>query len=458
MKRALLATVSALVVSLGINAWQLSRGGRGDQNADRHASISTNRLRGREGDSRTGGRLHPDSLEAKRGRGSAAEAKSGAPKTLSEILAMRDPLDRYEALLAFVRRLPSDQIGEMLKELRSGSSKLDGEARLIAHLLLTRWGQEDPEAAFASLGKVNAKRGGGDAITILAALAATDPARAVAWLSDPENGLPQQAWMGHMLARTIAEEWARQDSDAALAWAASLSDSEQRSGAYAGIIGNLLERNPERAAAIALALDPADRPNLLGEIAETWARQAPEAAVAWANSLNATERAEALSNALGGWAATAPAEAAAYVDSLPAEERGDHVGRLGRTWAQEAPAEAAAWLGTQEESVGRADAMGHVMWNWTNVDPEAAADWLGEQPAGPSYDNGVAGLAKAATNTFDDPETGVGWASTIENEQLRTAMTQHTLGRWMRQDPVAAQAWAAEQGVELPAAAARRGK
>jgi hypothetical protein len=458
MKRALLATVSALVVSLGINAWQLSQGGRGNQNADRHASISTKETRGREGDSRTGGRLHPDSLEDKRDRGSASEAKLETPKTLSEILAMRDPLDRYEALLAFVRHLPSDQIGEMLKELRSGSSKLDGEARLIAHLLLTRWGQEDPDAAFASLGNVSAKQGGGDAITILAALAASDPAQAVAWLSDPENGLPQQAWMGHMLARTIAEEWARQDPDAALAWAAGLSDGEQRSGAYAGIIGNLLERNPERAAAIALALDPADRPKLLGDIAETWARQAPEEAVAWANSLNATERAEALSNALGGWAAAAPAEAAAYVDGLPAEERGDHVGRLGRTWAQEAPAEAAAWLGTQEESAGRADAMGHVMWNWTNADPEAAADWLGEQPAGPSYDNGVAGLAKAATNTFDDPETGVGWASTIENEQLRTTMTQHTLGRWMRQDPAAAQAWAGQNGVEVPAALPGEGK
>ena len=127
MKRALLATVSALVVSLGINAWQLSQGGRGDQNADRNASVSTKETRGREGDSRTGGRLDPDSLEAKRGHQSATVAKSGVPKTLSEILAMRDPLDRYEALLAFVRHLPSDQIGEMLKELRSGSSKLEDE-------------------------------------------------------------------------------------------------------------------------------------------------------------------------------------------------------------------------------------------------------------------------------------------------------------------------------------------
>ena len=113
-------------------------------------------------------------------------------------------------------------------------------------------------------------------------------------------------------------------------------------------------------------------------------------------------------------------------------------------------AEAAAWLGSQPESDGKADAMGHVMWDWTNADPESAAAWLGEQEPGPSYDNGVAGLAKAATHVYQDGETGISWATTIENEQLRGRMVDHTLGQWMRQDPEAARAWATENDVPVP--------
>ena len=64
----------------------------------------------------------------------------------------------------------------------------------------------------------------------------------------------------------------------------------------------------------------------------------------------------------------------------------------------------------------------------------------------------MTGLAKAAAHAYDDPATAVNWAATIENESLRGRMTQHTLGVWMRQDAVSAQAWARANGVDLPGA------
>ena len=450
MNKSLLITAAVLVVSLGVNAWQFSRRANNDRTVDRHQGLSAS---GGSVRTRPGPGSGPNAGQPA-GKG---ETKVPIPGTLAEILAMRDPMERAGALLGFVKTIPVDEIGGVLKELRAGTGTWDPEARLLAHLLLTRWAQEDADAAFASLENRSGKEGSGDAISILASLAATDPARAVSWLSDPENRMAQQPGLASMLARTIAERWALQDPDAALQWAAGLPD-RQRVGAYSGIIGNIARTDPQRAVTLAMELDPGDRQDVLGDIAETWARQSPEAALAWANSLEGGDRADVLSEALSGWAQTAPGEAAAFLDGLPEEVRADHVGDLGRTWAQQAPAEAAAWLGTQPESDGRADAMGHVLWNWTNTDPEAAAAWLGDLPAGPSYDNGVAGLAKAAAHTFDDPETGVGWASTIENEQLRRTMTQHTLGRWMRQDPEAARAWVTENGVEAPAARPGGGK
>jgi hypothetical protein len=444
MSRPFLITSVALLVSLGLNAWQLSQraGTTGPQ--DRKPTLADSKGSIRRG---TGSaKADQSGPPADHGETSTGEHPPGS---LAEILAMRDPMARIDALLAFVKNVPVDQIGGILKELQMGADKWDPGTRLLAHLLLTRWAQEDPDAAFASL-ENRGKEGGGDAMSILASLTATDPARAVAWLGDPENPMTQQPFLAHLLARSIGDQWALHDPDAALQWAAGLPDG-QRAGAYSGIIGKLAGSDPQRAAALAMELDPSERGRLLREIGERWALQSPDQAVAWASSLEGNDRAGALSEALAGWARSAPRDAAAYLDELPEAERADHVGSLGRTWAQQAPAEAAAWLGTQAESVGRADAMGHALWNWTNADPEAAAAWVGQLPAGPSYDSGVAGLAKASAQTFNDPETGVAWAATIENEQLRSTMTQHALERWTRQDPEAARAWAVENGVEAPA-------
>ncbi len=416
MKPIHLAIIIALAASVTLNAWQFAQKKKSPDPATPAPKSATGTSTAPE----TGGKeTGPDTKKSE-------TPQEIAPRDLAAIMGIRNPMERFQALIEHVKNLPSDEIGGMLKELRAGAGKLDTEAKFIAHLLLTRWGQEDPDAAFASLADIPAKQAGGEAMAILASLAANDPARAVAWLSDPENSIARQPFMGHLLALSLATEWSRHDPDAALAWAAELP-SGQRAGAYSGIIGNIVETDPERAAAVALELDSGARSKVIGQIARNWAEQSPERAIEWAGTLEGYDRSQALSDALASWATTAPESAAAYVDGLAEDERSDYVGGLARNWAQQAPAEAAEWLGSQPESEGKSGAMGHVMWQWTHNDPEAASSWLTEQPHGDSYDHGVTGLAKAATHAFDDPEAGVTWASTIEDEQLRTRMTRHTL-------------------------------
>ena len=446
MNRSFFIAITALVISVAVNAWQFSR--RSHDSTDQPPEPSPGR---------------PHQQPRNRPAGSGAASVPGAEGTdlarklnpedlsLSGALAIRNPLDRYAALVAFVNNLPVEQIEATLEDLRSRSGKLDTEGKLLAHLLLTRWGLEDADAAFASLGRISAKQNGEAAAAILAALTSIDPERAVEWLADPRRGLEGQPWMGQWMARTIAEQWARQDPDATLSWATTLP-SEQRRGALSGIVSKLLESDPQRAVTVAMEMDPGDRPDLLGQIAGAWAQQAPGEAMAWINTLAENERERPLREAFGSWASSAPSEAAAYLDQLPEPERPSYVSSIARTWAQQEPGEAASWLGNQPESAGKAEAMGHVMWNWTTSDPESAATWLGQQPAGDSYDSGVTGLAKAAAHAYDDPATAVNWAATIENESLRGRMTQHTLGVWMRQDAVSAQAWARANGVDLPGA------
>ena len=433
-----------LILSLGLNAWQLTQRSRpvGDESDNQKSSRSGNPVEKV---------LPSDPGMTTGGISRKASIPTTFPESLDDVLAIADPLQRYEALLAFIKTLNPEEIEGYLDGLRVGKGKMDAETNFLRRLLLARWTQEDPDGALASLSSASGKQAYADAGTILGTLAAMDPAKAAAWLSNSDNPILNQPWMSGFLTQSVAEQWARQDPDAALEWASTL-DPDQRVGAYSGIIDNIMQSDPQRAAALAMSLDSSERPKLLGQIAEAWGAQDPGEAVNWANSLAAGDREGALQEALGSWAASAPSEAAAYVDQLPERERAGVVGEIARNWAQQEPAEAAEWLGSQPEGQSKTDAMGHVMWNWTTSDPEAAANWLGEQPAGPSYDSGVTGLAKAATHAYDDPSTAVNWASTIENQDLRDSMTQHTLGVWRRQDEAAAESWAADNRVDLPPA------
>ncbi|MEM7384365.1 MAG: hypothetical protein AAF514_05415 [Verrucomicrobiota bacterium] len=379
---------------------------------------------------------------------SASPARLG---TLKEILAQRDPLKRIRAMLEFVENLPAEQIGMALLELRNASPDWDPEARFLGHMLLTRWGKEDPETAFASIKMAGAKGEAGAIPSILSSLASVDPQRAIDWLNDPENSITERKEMGHVLAGTIAKEWVRQDPEAAMKWAASLPD-EQRGGALSGVIENLVRVDPQRAADMVMGLESGDeRHDLVGDVATSWGKQNPTDAVEWARAVEEPEvRREAVEEVLDGWAQTAPADAATYLDGLPQDERTEvQISEVAREWARIEPAEAAAWLGTQTEGEGTQRSMGEVMWHWTTRDPEAASTWLAEQPPSDSRDIGAEALAKAAFE--NDPEGALIWASTISNEERRTNSTGRYLARWNEQDAAAAQAWANQNGVQIPA-------
>lgn len=445
MNKTAIGLSGALVVSLLGNAWQVSHRAEKNSAVDENAGTASKVSReAREfvgsTPARTGGSR----------ANSSAGADSVAPGSLEKLLAISDPMDRYEAILAFVRGLPIDQIPETLDSIReSGGKKLDAEGRLLTELLLTRWGAEDPEAAFASLEGLGVKEGARDALRILTGLASADPGRAAEWLGRDGNRMTEQPSMAQLLAATIGREWSRRDPDAALGWATGLPDGQRRD-ALAAVLGSVIVTDSERALAMANRLSAEDRNSIVGELAGEWARRSPEAALSWIETLGGSHRSEALAEVIESWATSEPAQAASYVNGLSVEERSNFVADIGRQWSRQDPVEAAQWLGSQPESSERAEAAGHLMWNWASNDPQAAADWLGQLPAGQSYDTGVAGFAKAAVHAFDDAESGVLWAATIENEQLRGTMVNHTLGQWMRQDREAAQTWATENGVEVP--------
>jgi RNA polymerase sigma factor (sigma-70 family) len=367
---------------------------------------------------------------------------SKAPDLLS-IFANPDPAERLQLLQQFGTRLSIHQIPQTLDLLRQKTPEWDGESKMLTHLLLTRWTKADPEAAFDLLNQANFTLERGHPTSILATLASLDPRRTADWLADPTNAQAYYPVLGHILAGTIAKEWARQAPDAALAWAKSLPN-QQQAGAFSGILGTIASTDPQQASTLALALDPGDaRDHILSEIATSWARQAPTQALAWADELAAPEKKIATKAALHSWSITEPEKTARYLDQQGATE---HFDLVAGQWARHHPAQAADWVVSKPQSPQQHQALGEVLWNWTTQNPGAAASWVENQPEGTSRDHAIAGLTAAATNL--DPRTALSWAQKISDATLRTKMVRHTIDSWAHQDPKSALEWSDEHRLQ----------
>ena len=371
-------------------------------------------------------------------------------RSISDIMTKTGPRDRFQALMAFVEKIDTHEIEKTLEELRaSTTNQFDPEAMFAAHLLLMRWGEEDSEAAFASLQKLGMMERAFGSMSVLAAVASDDPQAAADWLTAPTNLIAAMPRAGDFMATTVSREWAKQDPDAALAWASTLPEGK-RAGAYNGVLGSLAVTDPQRASAMALELEAGkDRSDLLGNIAQSWGKKDPQEALAWVDGLEeGAEREVALGKTLNGWAQAEPAEAAAFLDNMDEAERADHVGDVAEPWSRQDPASTAVWLEDQPEGDGKNSGMRQTMRMWTATEPEAASTWLADQPAGASRDHGIVSLAE--TTYGEDPQSALTWAAAISDEGMREQQLDRGVTRYLKEEPEVAAEWVGTTEVLTP--------
>jgi RNA polymerase sigma factor (sigma-70 family) len=358
---------------------------------------------------------------------------------LLAIFANPDPAERLRLLHDYSLHLPSDRIPEALELLRSKTPEWDSESKMLTHLLLTRWAKTDPETAFASLNEASFSLERGHSISILSALAALDPRRTADWLTSPSNTRAYYPLIGHILSGTITKEWARQDPEAALDWARTLGD-QQQAGAYSGVLGTIAATDPQEAATLALTLEAGDaRKDILGKIAQSWARHSPEKALAWAATLASSESKRATSLAFESWSKTHPEKAAQYLDENP---NPDHLEIIASKWSEKDPESATSWIASKKKSPQRNSALAKTLWNWTTQTPKAATAWIESLPQGTSRDQAIAGLATAAIEF--DPRSALEWSLKISAPSFRDELSRHTFESWNRRDPDTARQWAEE--------------
>lgn len=357
------------------------------------------------------------------------------------ILSAPGPLDRFQGIFAHIQSLPADQIESEILSVREQlqAGNFDPDRMFAMHLLMTRFGLEQPERAVTWLnGQDMLTRGFGTA-TVLASMASKDPKLAAKFFDDPDNPILKMPRVGSFAALGVAREWARSDPSGAMAWAKSLPE-ESRAGAYTGLIGGQMGEDPMAATRTAAELPPGEeRERLQGHIAENWGTKDPQAALAWANSLEGEEKTEATKRAMNGWANKDPKAAAAHLATLSDAERDQYSGSVASRWANRNPAEAAAWVGSQPEGEGRKEAMGSVMGTWAEAEPDKASAWLVAQPAGPSKDAGIVTLANSQVKS--DPEAALTWAATIEDPTTRSLQLKANVRQWARRDAAGATQW-----------------
>lgn len=438
----ILPVIAVLAVAVPVIAWQKSK------NQELRDQIEQGQAGGRM--YRSGGSDFSEGGRSK-GRRASSSAMRGdfSVSELQSILAESDPLNRLQDILAYADGISARDIPAMLEELRKSLGR-GREMDLIAHLLLSRWAQSDPDAAYACLADGTYRSKNWSPTSLLSSLASMDPERAAAWISEPGRQSMGRGRRGGRMFEVVAGAWARQDPEGAFAWSLTL-DGRQQEQAAAAVVSHVVASDPEKATGMAMQMDEgAVRAEVVEELVEMWSHSAPDQALDWAVSLSGDERREAMQESVDEWAKSDPAAVASYLSQLSSSESIEpYLSSVASRWSQNEPAQAAEWVLTQAEGRGTRDAMGHVMWNWTQQDPEGAGTWLRNQPEGASRDGAVIGLAKASSSF--DPAAATQWANSISDTRRREEMVRYSLGQWRKADPEAAAAWSQQNGVSSEA-------
>ncbi len=319
-------------------------------------------------------------------------------------------------------------------------------------------------------------------------LALTNPRAAVTAIENLDRDLR----LGKGLAADLAGGWARQDPEAALAWARKLTDKlEDSDGFFATSVGfvgertralraiarQLLERDPDAAAALyreAAGRSGDDQEGPFRHVVYDWTEAAkilseadPLAALAWVARhfpeeairaipaclpQNAVASLEALAalpgvRAPNGWPPEWPRndwrpvrveEALARVTEITNPVLRESF----RAWLLEAQAttDPQAALAGAVRDLGdakyRARILKEGMAYWARQDLAAASAWLATRPEGPERDATIAGLVRVAS--YSDPALALSWAGTISKESARVREIEDVYRCWQSLDGEAA--------------------
>lgn len=272
-----------------------------------------------------------------------------------------------------------------------------------------------------------------------------DPSDAASFLEQTAIAQPNSKLLQNQFA-AVAQQWAAQDRDAAMAWASSLQDKNQRDKVLTGIHSQWTSTDPASAAQhLATVSDPDQRQQLLSGIASSWASQDPQAAEAWLGNLSPDERFSAAGSAISSLQSQHPQFAAQLYDRLTTEAGNDekkmgainhYADDIASNWAVHSPQDAAEWAAGIADEANRTDAFGDIASRWADFDPTGAALWIDSLPDGKPRDEATRYFVQDIRRS--DPATAIAWADTISDDSTRFNSLRDAVNALNQSDPEAA--------------------
>lgn len=290
-----------------------------------------------------------------------------------ELKAMSDPIARAQGFLDFVQSLGPEEFLDAVDAFREGG--LENEQFGEYRLLLTAWAEVDPTGALAyaseKTGTPFARQ------TILAAWAKNDPLRATEWARANFDNEGDENRANPWLVGVI-EGLASYDTDGATRLLEELPFSRERGDALGAVFDEITAMGHDFAKQWVASLgDEQLKAGAAARLARTLAREDPEAAAAWAASLGPEVMARATGEIIDQWADTDLTGARTWIETQAQEiiaAAGPNL--IDEIIQQEDIGAASDWLRQFEGNPEFDNTIRSFVWNSVRQEPTVAADWI----------------------------------------------------------------------------------
>jgi len=312
-------------------------------------------------------------------------------------------IENYGERQRFIGQLGRDWAGTdpdaVLRLIEAGGN--DPDMRTLVRFAASTLAASRPRQALAIAADLEPQVANTLRSMALNAIAESDPLAAIELLRD----IPASEHRKNML-RGIAQVYAHQDPDTALAWAESLPEHE-RAETLSAIVGSIAGTDPDRAVEISLALedrarshalhyivmqsvyslgngeelgrrllaiqDDDDREQAIGTFVSMWASQDPEATLDWILANDAATNSRTIGQVGRQLAQHDPRAALRMTGRLPAESREAWITQIAGSFAQADPQGAMAWLQQSQGQPHYEAALAAISRHSAHYDPQAVA-------------------------------------------------------------------------------------
>ena len=334
---------------------------------------------------------------------------------MAEILTESDPVKSSLMFAMILDQLTSENAPSLMAEIKARVTGFEGMR--YYGLLAYKWGSVDGAGAMAEAAKQEGPNKMMSSIASIAGWAAKDPAAAQAWLAaNPSTN----DWEKSAMERGLVSGLARSDAKAAEDYVSKIKDQGERSRMTQVIMEEKLKQGTDAAAAWAATLtDPDMKKGAFESVADQLYKNDPQKAMEYVKA-----------NAGEAFSSGAVAELARRLSSKDPQQ--------GLSFAQALP-----------EGAARSDAYKNTFREWADSNPTDASTQLNSLPKGADRDAAISGLARSVVR--DDAPAAITWAESITDPATRQQSLTEVLQRNYRKDPdsvnnyMASNNWTQEQ-------------